>query len=163
MKKGGYVMKLSALLLTALTLVLISCDSGQDGDSAASIPVVFGECKNSLESYSAAAAEAGETFPECVIVNYDGDTGILKIEHQNAVFNCCIADLAAYASIDTGIITVTESEIFENDAACNCVCPYDISYEVPDVDTGEYTVNINNTIQFKINLSEQSTVTYCPD
>ncbi len=154
-------MKLFALLLTALTLALISCDSGQDGDSAASIPVVFGECKKSLESYNAAATEPVDTSRECVIVNYDADTGIMKIEHRNAVFNCCVADLTAHASIDAGTITITESEIFENDAACNCLCPYDISYEIAGVDPWEYTVNINNTIQFEINLSAQATGTFC--
>ena len=71
-------------------------------------------------------------------------SGRLYIRHVNAVFNCCAEELRANASVTDNRIIITESE---KSSACDCICPYDLSFEVGPLTDGKYTVVINRDTQ----------------
>jgi hypothetical protein len=153
----------------AFSLNFLSCDDGKVSSDSTGIKVNFGECKHSADSYKAKAVEDIQTGQECVTIAYAADSGILRIDHQDAAFNCCLKSLAADVAIDDGIITINESEIYTDGMACDCMCLYDINYDIPNVAPGEYTVNISGPygagddkkIQFVVSLTAQATETFC--
>lgn len=60
--------------------------------------------------------------------------GYLYVTHQNALFNCCPEELGADISVEDNQIKVGE---FESFGECNCICPYDLSYEIGPLTEGE--------------------------
>ena len=78
---------------------------------------------------------------ECVTWSYDG-TGALELRHINAVFNCCPGDpgMSGTVAFADGVFTLTESD---NGGMCNCVCPYDMIYQLTNVAPGAYSVVVN--------------------
>ena len=68
--------------------------------------------------------------------------GYLYLNHQNAVFNCCPGTLGADVSIEGNNITIGE---YESASDCDCICIYDLSYEIGPLTEGEtYTVSIGH-------------------
>lgn len=68
--------------------------------------------------------------------------GYLYVRHVNAIFNCCSEKIKVTSSESGGIITVSEAD---TDISCNCVCPFDVSYEIGPLEKGRtYTLNILN-------------------
>ena len=66
--------------------------------------------------------------------------GYLYLNHQNAVFNCCPGSLGADVCVEGNLITVGE---YESAGECDCVCTYDLSYEIGPLKEGEtYTLFI---------------------
>lgn len=53
--------------------------------------------------------------------------GYLYVTHQNAIFNCCPIGLGAKISVEDNLLKVVE---YESDGLCDCMCPFDLSYEV---------------------------------
>ncbi len=75
----------------------------------------------------------------CIIYNY-GSNGTLTIEHNNTAFNCCYTpDITV--SITNSIITITEQGIGE--MPCDCICLFDLTYEIPNLNSGTYQLIIN--------------------
>ena len=68
--------------------------------------------------------------------------GYLYLNHQNAIFNCCPGTLGADVSIEGKIITIGE---YESASDCDCICTYDLSYEIGPLTEGEtYTISIGH-------------------
>ena len=66
--------------------------------------------------------------------------GYLYVTHQDAMFNCCPEALGANISVEDNQIKVGE---FESGGYCNCICPYDLSYEIgPLVEGTTYIIYI---------------------
>ena len=78
---------------------------------------------------------------ECVVWAYDG-VGALELRHVNAVFNCCPGDAGMIGTVAfaEGVFTLTESD---SGGMCNCVCPYDMIYQMTNVVPGAYSVVVN--------------------
>lgn len=99
---------------------------------------------------------------ECVVWAYDG-ADALELRHVNAVFNCCPGDpgMTGTVAFAEGVFTLTESD---NGGMCNCVCPYDMIYQLTNVAPGAYTVVVNpfeGPIQ--IDLPEATEGWFCVD
>ena len=66
--------------------------------------------------------------------------GYLYVTHQNARFNCCPRSLGADVSVEDNQIKVGE---YESGGDCDCICPYDLSYEIgPLVEGKTYDIYI---------------------
>ncbi len=68
-----------------------------------------------------------------------GKGGWLHVEHKNTLFNCCSDKISVEVSQDDNIITVNEDE---NDQSCNCICPFDVEYEIGSLENTTYTLVI---------------------
>lgn len=67
---------------------------------------------------------------DCVYWTYDG-TSTLSITRNNVTFNCCVDSLtASLADSDSGI-TIIETEWAT--LPCDCLCLYDLQYEIANV------------------------------
>ncbi len=82
--------------------------------------------------------------------------GWLHVEHKNTLFNCCSDKISVEVSQDDNLITVNEDE---NDHSCNCICPFDVEYEIGSLENTTYTFVIRRG---GIDFFRQ-TVTYADD
>ncbi|MBN2724988.1 MAG: hypothetical protein JXR95_13040 [Deltaproteobacteria bacterium] len=96
---------------------------------------------------------------ECVYYNYDEE--ILQISHVNAIFNCCPDEtlgLTGDLTVDGTQLTLTESD---NGGNCNCVCPYDLSYDISGLENGSYTLGVepfSQLLELDLNSSTEDIV-----
>lgn len=60
--------------------------------------------------------------------------GFLYLNHENATFNCCPGTLGADIHVEGNSITIGE---YESGGECDCICPYDLSYEIGPLKEGE--------------------------
>ena len=66
----------------------------------------------------------------------------LIVRHIDAVYNCCIKEIEVSVTVSDHVIDLYETEILE--APCDCLCPYDITTEISNLDPGTYSVQIRN-------------------
>ena len=67
--------------------------------------------------------------------------GYLYVTHQNAMFNCCPKGLGAKISVEDNLLKVVE---YESDGLCDCLCPFDLSYEIgPLVEGKTYIIYVS--------------------
>ena len=65
--------------------------------------------------------------------------GYVYVTHANALFNCCSEEIKVDVQVKGNDIVVTETE---TDNSCNCICPFDVSYELGKLEPGQYNVTI---------------------
>jgi hypothetical protein len=110
-------------------------------------------CKSGLEEYD------GERIPsdmDCIEYHYVGST--LGLKHINAAFNCCPGDITADITVAGGVITIVEHEA---DSMCDCICLYDVEYEITNLEPAAYIVRViglylhpnDPPLEFPIDLS----------
>jgi len=83
----------------------------------------------------------------------------LQIKHYGGVFNCMPIEIVIKYAIDNGIIMVDEDE---KEHTANCICPYDLEYNIEPLLQKSYKIiirkggieTINFTINFTSNFSE---------
>jgi hypothetical protein len=78
---------------------------------------------------------------DCMECQYDG-TSILQLQHINAGFNCCPSNLTADIIIEDNFISITEYEHFDDYGPCNCLCLFDVDYQIDNLSPGEYTIKV---------------------
>ena len=89
-------------------------------------------CKNNTRSVD---DEWKQTVSYAVL-----QAGYLYLNHQNAMFNCCPGTLGADVRMEGNNITIGE---YESASDCDCICTYDLSYEIGPLTEGEtYTISI---------------------
>ncbi len=111
-------------------------------------------------------AGLGSTPPDqdCMEHQYDGE-GVLLLKHVNAGFNCC-PEIAADITIAGDIITIEEIEISGD---CDCICLFDVNYEIRDLPPGEYTIRViepyvkegGEILEFAVDLVSSPSGMYC--
>lgn len=67
------------------------------------------------------------------------DDGYVYVTHANVLFNCCSEKVNVDVSLQGNNIIVTETE---TDSSCNCICPFDVSFELGKLVPGQYSVKI---------------------
>ncbi len=106
---------------------------------------------------------------DCIRYQYDGD-GILSLEHVNAGFNCCPADIIADITIQDNFITITEAETYDDTlGGCWCLCLFDVDYEIINLPPGEYTIRViglylmegDDSLVFTLDLGSTPEGIYC--
>jgi hypothetical protein len=111
---------------------------------------------------------AVQAVDNCIAYVHDGSS-LLTIEHSNAVFNCCADSAAVTVRHTRDTLFIEESQYFVHDNPCRCVCPYDLTYEIPEVLPGAYTVlvigpyavDLDDTLSFEIDLRDAPSGSYC--
>ncbi len=89
------------------------------------------------------AADRDTLDQDCLIYEYDG-VSTLHIRHVNDLFNCCPDYLYANITIDNNYIYIEEWEAIGPSGGCDCICLYELEYEIVNLPPGEYTVEVNN-------------------
>ena len=101
----------------------------------------------------------------CLEWDYDGST--LLMTHYNAVLNCCPV-LVADVHITASTIVITEIDSLYN-GGCDCICRYDLNYEINNLLPGEYFVTVVEpyipegapVLQDTINIYYDSSGVFC--
>jgi hypothetical protein len=86
------------------------------------------------------AAKPLDTIPpdkDCLQYQYDF-SGTLTIKHINAGLNCC-PEFVADMQVTGNTITITEIDS-TIDGGCECLCLFDLDYEIHDLIAGQYTI-----------------------
>jgi len=74
---------------------------------------------------------------DCIEYQHLGE-GQLLLNHLNTAFNCC-PEFVAGIDIDDHTIIVSEDEISGD---CDCICLFDLSYEIVNLEPGVYEVTV---------------------
>jgi len=101
---------------------------------------------------------------DCMEYEYDGES-VLLLKHVNAGFNCC-PEIAAAITIEDNIITIEEIEISGD---CDCICLFDIDYEIRNLPPGEYTITViepyvpegEEILEFTVDLVSSPSGIFC--
>lgn len=110
---------------------------------------------------------------DCIVYEYDGSSTLL-LTHLNDLFNCCPESLLADIDIENNIITITETETFDESGGCDCLCLYNLSYELVNIQPVEYTIRVDNPyyyywygnseiIEFTVNFAMTPSGHFCVD
>ncbi|MBD3298191.1 MAG: hypothetical protein GF341_06020 [candidate division Zixibacteria bacterium] len=70
---------------------------------------------------------------DCFVYEYDGES-VLHITRTNAGFNCCPDSLTVTAAVTQSTITVEEIEWVSD--PCDCLCLYDMEFDIANVPPG---------------------------
>jgi hypothetical protein len=102
-----------------------------------------------------------ENTETAVSYDYDVNTGILKLTHMNAGFNCCPGDIFTLSKLRNDTIFIEE---YESEAACRCNCLYDIDMMAQGVPVDKYIVAFSepyaqpgDEVEFSVDLKNNPT------
>ncbi|MFH1699233.1 MAG: dockerin type I domain-containing protein [Candidatus Zixiibacteriota bacterium] len=123
-------------------------------------------CNNSPTSEELGDLAANQ---DCIHWSYDGES-ILHLMHENTAFNCCIEELNVDIFQKKKEFWLTEIEVLE-DGGCDCICLYDLEYDLKRLTPGNYTITIiglhlngQEPLSFTVELTDQpSSGSYCVD
>ncbi len=128
-----------------------------------------------IVGYSGCKESAKPSFPgstppnqDCIEYQYDGE-GILLLKHVNAGFNCCPDEILGEVTLTGNVIAVTENESLEISGGCDCICLFDVDYQINDLPPGEYTITVNQLylppgaeiLEFTVDLSSSASGSSC--
>jgi hypothetical protein len=113
------------------------------------------------------ASDSTPPDQDCIEYQYDGE-GSLSLRHVNAGFNCCLDDVLAEITLMGNLITIDEIEEPPG-GWCDCICLYDVDYQINDLPPGEYTITVNQLylppgaeiLEFTVDLSSSTSGSYC--
>jgi hypothetical protein len=96
-----------------------------------------------------------------ISIEYQHSDGILIIEYRNVIYNCCMEEVQSTISVIGDKITIVSEEGYGQNGPCDCLCPFDIQYEIKELLPNQYVVTVDNTkaegrgnsTQFTIDLS----------
>jgi len=148
-------MKKAILALMAIGwVVLTSC--GSDADTTQSENVTVSQCQSDTPNRTSALGSAINNTSTYIEYRYENNT--LWLTHYNAAFNCDERGIGATASINGNQITIKEEQNLPQDGGMNCLCLYDITIKVENVEAQSYILHYNEMLAelvFDINLSQQ--------
>jgi len=106
---------------------------------------------------------------DCIEYQYDGEN-VLLLKHVNAGFNCCPDEILAGITIENNLITIEENESLIS-GGCDCLCLFDVNYEIRNLLPGEYTIRVNELyllegdelLEFTVDLGSSPLGSYCVD
>lgn len=101
----------------------------------------------------------------CIEYAYDG-IGYLSLVHYNAGFNCCPGKITVDVSVEGDVITLTE---YEEMAACDCKCLFDLDIGIYFLEPGLYTIRVSEQylppgeepMEFTVDLTDSTSGLYC--
>ena len=134
--KRSKLLWMSAVLMLTIGMTNCSSDSDDTVDNQKEIELKnFSNtgCKN---RYMSRAEDDSKEIIEYSVLH----KGYLYINHRNVFFNCCPGTIGADIQVEDNKIIIGE---YETEDECDCVCPYDLGYEVgPLVEGKSYTIYI---------------------
>ncbi|MEZ5359552.1 MAG: dockerin type I repeat-containing protein [Candidatus Zixiibacteriota bacterium] len=124
----------------------------------------WGECQGSPYDKDPDSAR-------CVAWEYNENTGVLLLTHENSVANCCVDSIYATISYD-GISTymITELQALQFGSGCSCLCYYDVAIRMENIEPRLYhfsllcpECNESERINVDIDFSQEPTGRFCPE
>ncbi len=118
-------------------------------------------CKDFVDN---GAIDNTPSTKDCIDYNYDGES-VLLLTHLNAGFNCCPV-LDPVITISKNLIRIEEKEV---EGLCDCLCLFDLDYEIRNLKPGEYIIQVfepyiregDPKLEFTIDLTSTPAGTYC--
>jgi hypothetical protein len=151
------------LFLLALGFTFFGCIGGNElKNDIKLLSVVYSDCKGNKSAMI-------DENDEMLIIRCAGDD-IYIIQHQNVMFNCCLpAGLTVEIALKNDSIFYTEKE--KELGTCRCLCRYDLSAEIGNLEAGEYVLCLIKetnklgtiTLNFKKNMNEEILVSELKD
>lgn len=94
--------------------------------------------------------------------NTDNSWNILRLQHINVAFNCCLDGIVENVEIDGDIIRIEATGILSSGQGCWCDCLYDLDYEIKNLEPIVYLLIIPSiTNSMKIDLRKSGSNKYC--
>ncbi len=150
MMKRKYFFKIFILLL--LTIGVSGCGDNENANEQITTRKVS---DSGCKSYNN-AKETNSITEEAETLTFTAKSGWLYVEHKNTLFNCCSDKISVEVIQHDNIITV---HVDENDHSCNCICPFDVEFEIGTLEKSTYTLIIKKDgMEFF-----RQTVTYADD
>ena len=152
-------------VIAAVALLSLACTDDTTGPGSQPSPtggsIGFEGCKSLM-----AAQSLDGNDQACISYVYDGQS-ILQLKHINAVFNCCPDSVGGEVQIDERVIAINEMEVLT--MPCDCICPFDVDYEIVDLPPGLYTIRVNEIytyqdmelLEFTVDLTKAITGDFC--
>lgn len=138
------------------------------GGPAPGLPVgILVNYEGCKEFQKGTAIESTPPDQDCIEYQYDG-VSVLLLKHVNAGFNCCPDEILADITIEDNVITIEENESLES-GGCDCLCLFDVDYQINNLPPGEYTIRINGLyleegneiLQFTVDLASSPSGSFC--
>ncbi len=146
-------MKKTVFIFLLAIISLLACNKDEEEINDALIS--HSECKS--------FKDGGNDF-SAIEYQYNADSKQLKFRHINSAFNCCPGELSVQISIEGNSIKISEAE---KEAACNCLCLFDLEMQASDINAGIYQLKITEpylydqeSLECTINLNDSITGTY---
>jgi len=138
-------MNIRLLLISAILIVLIPAGCSKDTpsepeqyeDNPVAGVVDYSGCKTDKQAGKNPDVSSDQ---DCVEFIYDETEETLELIHLNAGFNCCPGEITANITFNGDTISILEKE---SEAACRCLCLFDISYMIEGVSSASYTIRIS--------------------
>jgi len=154
MKKAIKKQRLCTILMGIVAL-LSGCGSEIDNPVETSTPkeVLLKNFSNTGCKPAEVRTRAEENGDADAIELTATKNGGLYVEHRNATFNCAARSFDAKITETEERITVTEYDMTDyGGVMANCVCPYDLAYEIGPFEEGKaYSI----TIRLKVSELEK--------
>lgn len=140
--------KFLTLSMVMLAMMLAAGCSGDDASNEEQDPEVTPtEIQGEPKNYSVSGCKSRSTTrtdspygEERMEYQNAEKAGYLRVSHINALFNCEPGQILTDVSFQDGLFVVVEKE---EQTVANCICPYDLSYDIGPLSEGrEYTVSI---------------------
>jgi len=104
----------------------------------------------------------------CVVVFTMPAENAIRIFHINTAYNCCVDALDGDFEFDEGLITITGRE-YPPGGLCDCVCLYDVTYSVSNLEPGAYTIRFvepylppdQEQLEITVDLTQEGRWTSC--
>ena len=115
-------------------MLFFGCQKESEKEQLQDVKVISGSHSDCLGSKSARIVDSGELY----VVKAIGGNNYL-IEHQNANFNCCLPEgIAFVAEMSNDTLFFTDYEKVAGN--CKCMCTYNTSAEIGEIEEGNYTL-----------------------
>lgn len=128
----------SGMFMSLLCIAGCSDDDASDKSAIGIANITNSGCKNINPEINSSlrTAKLSQEY-----IEYVGTVdGGLRISHVNSMFSCEQDEIKISVSVSDNLIIVNEEEI---GADANCICPFDLSYDVSSLETGkEYVLVI---------------------
>lgn len=164
-----YKVTTTTIAIAAVALILGACGDrtkstqGTDTDPVGKV-ASYTSCKSGTMAASQTEIPKDQ---DCIEYAYDGHS-VLHLRHVNAGFNCCPDSLLAEFEVSSGQIVIDEAEDLTT-GGCDCLCLYDLNYEITGLKPGLYDITVNEMyldseaemLEFTLDLTSLKTGTFC--
>lgn len=160
--KNKWLFFCCSLVLICLVSIGFGCKSSSGKEEPTGTLLGYQGCKELKKGAGWGSNVASNQ--DCLEYHYSGQK--LELKHINAAFNCCPGAISTDISVNGKIITITE---LEETAQCLCLCLFDLNMEIDDLESGEYTIRVNELyiddgdepLEFTVQLSSGVSGSYC--
>lgn len=82
-----------------------------------------------------------EEMQACIEYSYDG-SATLHFTNLDVMYNCCLDSITCQISHACREVTVYEYPFLMGVTGCDCICPYNLDYQIDMVPAGEFTITL---------------------